>query len=125
MHHVFRVAEHIQSDMGRFLFTRKLKKSVPNQTSMRPFSRRFALRSNERKLVQARGINYISVHARLGGGLSDVGGRFDTLMRNLNISARCLASRSVLISLMIGHPTPLSIFLATDTPILDMRLLMH
>lgn len=58
---------------------------------------------------------YIGVHARVGLGPGEAGDRFDAIRGRLNIPAKCLARRAVLLAKRrTGHPCP--IFLATDTP---------
>lgn len=57
---------------------------------------------------------YIGVHARVGLGLAEAGDRFDTIRERLDIPAKCLARRAVLLAKVSkGYPCP--IFLATDT----------
>lgn len=60
-------------------------------------------------------IEYVSVHARLGIGVGELGGdRFETIQNSLQRGAKCLAKRAVTLSFaQVKEPT--SIFLATDT----------
>lgn len=110
MHHIVRLNHEIRSE--HIIHARAMGLRIPSDTSKSNWN---PAALTWRQPRDTRGQGYVAVHARIGEGVGETTGRFQRVVKNLTIPARCLASRAVHISFMTGTPPP-PVFLATDTP---------